>query len=241
MEPATGYLTNTRESLMQEIAQVFERRTATDVVFDQLLEEIVSLKLLPGTKLSEVEVARRFGVSRQPVRDAFSRLDNLDLLLIRPQKATEVRGFSLPRIAHARFVRLAIELETVQRACSVWTASHSEVLDQNLDQQYQAIENGKPERFHRLDYRFHKLICELSGYPLAFETIEDCKRKVDRLCVLSLGRTREASILLEDHRELARALSDGSVEKAIAVTRRHLSRLDDTIAEIHRTHSDYFE
>ena len=96
---------------MQELAGVFERRTTTDVVFDQLHEEIVSLEVLPGTKLSEADVARRFGVSRQPVRDAFARLENLDLLLIRPQKATEVRGFSMQRIAHARIVRLAVELD----------------------------------------------------------------------------------------------------------------------------------
>ncbi|NNE48440.1 MAG: GntR family transcriptional regulator, partial [Rhodothermales bacterium] len=41
------------------------------------------------------EVARCFGVSRQPVRNAFTKLGSEDLLLIRPQKATEVRGFSM--------------------------------------------------------------------------------------------------------------------------------------------------
>ena len=49
----------------------------------------------PGAKLSEVEVARRIGVSRQPVREAFNRLATMDLLLIRPQKSTRVRGFSM--------------------------------------------------------------------------------------------------------------------------------------------------
>ena len=62
---------------MQQLASAFERRTATDVVFDQLHEEIVSLAIYPGTKLSETEVAKRFGVSRQPVRDAFAKLENL--------------------------------------------------------------------------------------------------------------------------------------------------------------------
>lgn len=88
---------------MQELVNSIERRTTTDVVFERLLEEIVTLRMLPGTKLSEVEVAKRFGVSRQPVRDAFNRLENLELLLIRPQKATEVRGFSMERIAPCPF------------------------------------------------------------------------------------------------------------------------------------------
>jgi len=226
---------------MQEIVEIFERRTTTDVVFDQLHEDILSLTLLPGTKLSEVEVARRFGVSRQPVRDAFNRLDNLDLLLIRPQKATEVRGFSMRRIAHARFVRLAVELEVIRHACSIWDCSHAERLEQNLDQQQQSIDTCQQEKFHALDYQFHKLICELGGCPLAFETIEEYKRKVDRLCVLSLGRTNESAALLDDHRQLARSLKNGSVEDATAIARKHLNRLDDTIADIHLTHAEYFE
>lgn len=226
---------------MQEAAEIFERRTTTDVVFDQLYEEIVSLNLLPGAKLSEADVARRFGVSRQPVRDAFSRLGNLDLLLIRPQKATEVRGFSMRRIANARFVRLAVELEVIRHACSVWGDSHADILEQNLKQQQQAIDTGQTDNFHVLDYQFHKLICELGGRPLAFETIEDCKRKIDRLCVLSFGRENESAVLLADHRKLAQALKNGSVEDATAIARQHLARLDDTIADIHQSHAEYFE
>lgn len=81
---------------------MIERRTTADVVFERLRDEIVSLELLPGTKLSEIDVAKRFDISRQPVSDAFSRLGNLELLLVRPQKATVVRGFSMERVAHAR-------------------------------------------------------------------------------------------------------------------------------------------
>jgi len=220
---------------------ILERRTTTDVVFETLQEDIVSLNLLPGSKLSEVEVARKFGVSRQPVRDAFNRLANLDLVLIRPQKATEVRGFSMERIAHARFVRLAIELEVVRRACAIWDKHRAETIKRNLDEQQKAIEADQPETFHALDQEFHKLICELGGCPLAVQTIEECKQKVDRLCMLSLGQGRKATTLLKDHRKLARALKKGSVEESINIARLHLSRLDDTIEEVQCTHSEYFE
>ncbi|WP_146343832.1 GntR family transcriptional regulator [Phaeobacter marinintestinus] len=226
---------------MQEKADVFERRTTADVVFDQLYDDIVSLKMLPGAKLSEADIARRFGVSRQPVRDAFNRLGNLDLLLIRPQRATEIRGFSMERVQHARFVRLAVEVEVVRRACSVWDDARADILDRNLTEQQNVIDAGQPEKFHGLDYQFHKLISELGGYPLAFETIQECKQKIDRLCVLSLGRASEAALLLEDHRALAHALKAGNTDDATAIIRQHLGRLDDTITEIHQKHSDYFE
>ena len=226
---------------MQGLVEQFHRRTATDVVFDELHAEIVSLTLLPGTKLSEVEIARRFGVSRQPVRDAFNRLENLDLLLIRPQKATEVRGFSMHRIAQARFVRLAVELEVIRHACEAWDSDDTRALNLNLEQQRQSVEENQAEKFHTLDYQFHKLICDRSGCPGAFDMIQACKQKVDRLCMLSLVKDTEFVSLVDDHQQIANALESQSTDDAFAVVRQHLSRLDKTISEIHESHSEYFE
>ena len=48
-----------------------KRLTTAEEVFRQLKSDIISLRLTPGTKLSEVEVAKVYDVSRQPVREAF--------------------------------------------------------------------------------------------------------------------------------------------------------------------------
>lgn len=226
---------------MTEQIEIFERRTSADFVFDYLRREIISNTLAPGTKISETEIAARFGVSRQPVRDAFNRLANLDLLLIRPQKATEVRGFSMARISEARFVRLAVELEVTRRACAVWNDAFASRLDVNLAEQRQAIGRKDVEKFHSLDYDFHNLICDLSGNGIVFETVRTCKIKIDRLCLLSLGDAAEAPDLLGDHQDLADALRARDPEQADRVVRRHLSRLDRTIHAIREEHSEYFE
>ncbi|MEP3231778.1 MAG: GntR family transcriptional regulator [Hyphomicrobiales bacterium] len=226
---------------MRKWTEKSPRRTTTDVVFEKLHEEISSLAILPGSKLSEADIAQRFGVSRQPVRDAFNRLEHLDLLLIRPQRATEVRGFSMQRIAHARFVRLAVELEVVQRACAIWDAERAQALDENLQQQQQALSNAQADQFHLLDYYFHKLICDLGDCATAFDTIEECKNKMDRLCLLSLDRKDESATLFDDHQKLAKALKDGSVKEATTVARQHFARLDSVITDVHNKHSEYFE
>lgn len=217
------------------------RRTTTDAVYETLHDEIVSLEILPGTKLSETEVARRFGVSRQPVRNAFTKLGNEELLVIRPQKATEVRGFSMDRVALARLVRLSVELEITRCAMSLWDADCEAKLGENLALQEQAIDRGDLAGFHALDYDFHRLICTLSNNPMAFEVILKSKQKVDRLCMLSLSKDTEARSLLEDHRDIAEGMASGDLEKAQNTIRRHLSRLEKTIEFIYETHPDYFE
>jgi len=226
---------------MQDVVNPIERRTSTDQVFDQLYQEIASLQMLPGTKLSEAEVAKRFSVSRQPVREAFGRLANMELLLVRPQKATQVRGFSLERIAHTRFVRLAVELEVLHQACKVWDSAKSKTLQLTLDEQHEVLKKGQPAKFHALDNKFHQQICELSDCHSAAEVITDSRLKIDRLCALSLTHDKEAATLIEDHMKLADALKNKSIKDATTVARQHLGRLDSTIEEIHATHSEYFE
>lgn len=226
---------------MERLTEPLESRTTADAVFETLHHQIASLTLLPRTKISEAEVARQLGVSRQPVRDAFSRLALLGLVNVRPQRPTIVRGFSISDIKNARFVRLAVELEIVTRAHGVWDAASAEKLEENLTQQAAMIAADKTDEFHALDYQFHQLICECSGFPLAYELIETSKQKVDRLCMLSLVRHEEVNIVLDDHRAIAAALRNGSVKDLRHVLTKHLCRLDRLIEEIHETHSEYFE
>ena len=90
--------------------------SAADQIFAALYRQVVTLELPPGSRLSEAEVARRMGVSRQPVRDAFWRLSQLGFLTIRPQRATTVSPISERSVEQARFIRTALEVETVRLA-----------------------------------------------------------------------------------------------------------------------------
>ena len=226
---------------MEQVADIQERRTSADIVFDYLYEQITTLGLMPGTKISEAEIASKFGVSRQPVRDAFSRLDNMDLLLIRPQKATVVKKFSLGRIGSARFARLAIELEVAHRALLEWDGSFMPEFEKSLALQQTSLENSDAEQFHRVDYEFHRLMCRAAKSDFAFQMISENKAQVDRLCVLSLTGVDSMVELIEDHREMVEQLNRRDGVGLSTTLRRHLSRLDGTVEMIYRDHASYFE
>lgn len=226
---------------MADLSRIGERRTIVDDIFDHLHEEIASLRLRPGDRISEADVAARFGVSRQPVRDAFSRLANLDLLLIRPQRATEVRRFSAREIEKSRFVRSAVEKEVLLRASEFCDRVGAARLDEALSEQRAAIAAQDVERFGALDYAFHKLLSEIAKADYAFEVIMAEKSKVDRLCMLSLSKEDRMPELVIDHEEIAEAVKAGDAERAIAAGMIHLGRLDETIARISETNANYFE
>ncbi|WP_299701168.1 GntR family transcriptional regulator [uncultured Tateyamaria sp.] len=221
--------------------ETVDRITSTDRIFDELFARIVGLDLLPGTKISETDVAKSFGYSRQPVREAFTRLANLNLLLIRPQRATIVRPFSRDLIANARFVRAAIELEVVRTAAQSRNVAFDADLKASLRGQRDAIAAEDTKAFHDLDYDFHRLLCLSAGRPFAFEMIAANKAQVDRLCMLSLTSTEAMQTLYEDHDGLVQALFRQDAEAADRILRQHLNRLDPIIDAIYTTHKGYFE
>ena len=221
--------------------QMRDRRTSVDEVFDHLYDEISSLRLRPGDKISEADIAAQFNVSRQPVRDAFSRLENLDLLVIRPQRATEVKRFSAREIEKSRFVRAAVEAEVLRRAAKLCDPAGAALLDACLVEQRSVIAEGNYQKFGAQDYLFHQTLCRIAGVELAFEVISSEKAKVDRLCMLGLSKEDRMPTLLADHEAIAQAIKAGNGEAAVAAGMLHLSRLDATIEAIATSNANYFE
>ena len=201
----------------------------------------MSLEILPGTKLSEAEVAAKFGVSRQPVREALNLLASEELVTIQPQKATRVRQFSSKKIAVARFSRRAIEIEVLKSACENWSELYRPGLERCLEAQSRAIESNDTKGFHLLDEEFHGLLTEAGQVPFAFEEIKANKAYVDRICVLSLKNADEMADLVQDHRLILDCVSRKDFQGAEAVIRIHLTRIEKTIAAIRQVNSDYFE
>lgn len=226
---------------MADAVPASDKRTSVDDIFDVLGHEISTLELRPGDKLSEVDVAARFGVSRQPVRDAFNRLANQGLLIIRPKRATEVRRFSMRDIEKSRFVRSAIEERVLRLAAKHCDLIGAARLDMALTDQEEAQQANDVEAFGALDYAFHKTLCEIAKVDFAFDIILTEKSKVDRLCLLGLSKEARMPELIDDHRKIAEAVKGHDADLAVVEGMKHLGRLDETIARISQRNADYFE
>lgn len=216
-------------------------KSSVDQITDHLYKEITSLRLLPGARISETEIAQKFGVSRQPVRDAFNRLATMDLIRIRPKKATEVKKFSTAAITKSRYIRAAIEAAVLRDACKYCDVEAGSALDSALSLQKKALADRDTEAFGKLDYAFHKTLCDIAKAPFAYEVIQAEKAKVDRLCVLSLAKEDRMPELVSDHEKIAEAVKAGDETAAQEAGMIHLSRLDDTIARIRVQRAAFFD
>ncbi len=212
--------------------------SVADLVFDELYQMVITLELQPGAKLSEVDVARRMGVSRQPVRDAFYRLSRLGFLTIWPQRATIVAAISEKAVLQARFIRTAIELETVQAAARSLNTRQLQRLQTVVQRQETAVTTGDKVRFHALDDDFHRMICDFTDLSFAWTVIKEHKAHMDRVRYLSLSFGAQSA--LDDHKAILTALEEHDPKRAAEVMRVHLSRIAGIITTIRKDHDQYF-
>lgn len=223
------------------LQQDAKRLTTTEEVFRQLKADIIALRLKPGAKISEVEVAKTCNVSRQPVREAFMRLGELELLEIRPQRATRVRKISHQKLRDTRFIRAAVEVEVVRVACQSATPDSLAAIRANLDLQQQAVAKSDPIELKTLDYDFHRLICVAADRLPAFKVISENKTHTERACTLELNDDVGMQEVLEGHTGIYDAIRDGDEATAVARTRVHLAHLDGTLVSASQNNPDFFE
>ncbi|TGD66041.1 GntR family transcriptional regulator [Tabrizicola sp. WMC-M-20] len=227
------------ESTLLKLSEPVQRPSVTDAVFEELHRQILSLDLPPGTKVSEVDVARIMGVSRQPVRDAFYRLSTLGFLTIRPQRATVVSAISEAAVMQARFIRSAIEAQTVRMACERLGEGDFAALDRVIDQQRDAVEAHDAMGFHALDDLFHRELCERSGHGFAWDIIRENKAHMDRVRFLSLSFASQDAF--GDHLKVMEALRTRNADAAIAAMHVHLSRIKEQVRRIRGENEAFFE
>lgn len=207
----------------------------TRPIYAQLRQDIVSLRLRPGTRLSENELAQRFGTSRAPVREALIRLVDDGLIDVRPQRGSFVSRISLAAMERARFVREALEVAIIRRAAEqgISGSAHA-AAEAAIAAQLGARDD--PERFTQLDDAFHRSFAEGTSLASVWAIIEREKAQFDRIRYLSLPAVTPVDVLIEQHRSILKAVLDrasDSAERAIRIHMSEVLRITEGLAQRH--------
>ncbi len=206
----------------------------------RLKDAIVRLELRPGESLSETDVARRFGVSRQPVREAFIKLAEMGLVAIRPQRGTFVRQISTADVMNARFVREAVEVAVVREAAAAPAPELLARLQALLCAQEERAAARDGAGFLKLDEAFHHALADGIGRGVAWRIIEDLKAQMDRVRYLSVEGATPLAELVAQHRAVVERIAAGDAAGAEAAMRRHLREILSSLPLIARAHPEYF-
>jgi GntR family transcriptional regulator, rspAB operon transcriptional repressor len=210
-------------------------------IYRHLRQAIVTMELMPGQALSEKDIAARFGVSRQPVREAFIKLREARLVRILPQRGTFVVRISISDVANARFVREAVEIAVVRTACAIAQPDALDRLSALIDVQAEAAGRGDQRTFLVNDEAFHRSLAESVDCSTAWPILEDVKIQMDRVRYLSLPEATPLDLLVVQHRAILDGIRARNVAAATEAMQRHLREILIALPRLAAGHPDLFE
>ncbi|MBB3772709.1 DNA-binding GntR family transcriptional regulator [Angulomicrobium tetraedrale] len=214
------------------------RVSVVDQLYATLRGAIIDNDLSPGARISETEIAQHYGVSRQPVREAFIKLANEGLLEIRPQRGTFVAKISRPAVMDARFVREAVEADIVKLLAQAPEPALIADLRDQLVRQRQII-GGSARDFMEADEAFHHTLAAGAGKENAWRVIVEMKAQMDRVRFLSSMHFSVAR-LVDQHTQLVDAIAAGDAVGAEQAIRFHLRGILQDLPIIEQEHPEYF-
>jgi DNA-binding GntR family transcriptional regulator len=190
-----------------------------DRIADRLREEIVCGKLSEGEPLRETPLAKRFEVSRGPIRDAILQLVSEGLVEDRPNRGARV-GRVWDESTRPAMVKVRQDIEAL--ALRQLMAREQEVdlspFRENLRHFELACRDNDLSAVVRLDISFHRLILTLSGYP-ALESVW-----LPLMGGMRLPYSRHESLMEShaEHQQIVTAIQKGKLRDALAALKANI-------------------
>lgn len=207
--------------------------TAQDEAYRAILRDIRGGRYEPGERLIPETIARELAMSRMPVREAFQRLANEGLVVIRPNRGCVVSGLTIDEIYEAFEIRAVLEGLAVRLAMPRIDAAVLAELDGHLARMRRAGDAGGGDWLAR-HQEFHAYICGLSGRPKLIAQIAALHIAVEPYMRVWLHHVARPTTATERQDEVVEAIRTGDAEQAEAVMREHVMRTAPRLAEFLR-------
>jgi DNA-binding GntR family transcriptional regulator len=196
------------------------------IIADKLRQAIGHGELKPGAQLGEAELARKFGVSRGPVREAMSRLTQEGLLLPIRNRGLFVIHMTSDDIRDMYLAREAIERAAARK---IIDGDHAAAGDELLLIVEQMASATTPAEVSELDIAFHERLLQLAHSP-RLSRMHQTFITETRMCIHCLDETYAISeVRGEEHRALANAIRAGDRE---LTDRLLIAHMDDAVARL---------
>ncbi len=207
--------------------------TAADAVYRELRKDIITLNFKPGEKLSEAKLAEHYGVSRDPVRKAVSRLVQEGLMESRPQYGTIVSEISIKQGIAVCEIRLLLETYAIRKAVKNISDDEADALFSELDGIERRMsgrdDDAINEEIYALDGKMHRAIYAASGNDMIAEIINSYEYIISRIQISNMvWHNRKTETVREMH-DVIHALRERNEDKAVEAMSLHINNIKKTL------------
>ncbi|SHO51160.1 GntR family transcriptional regulator [Anaerocolumna xylanovorans] len=223
-----------------EILERYTKETAREYALRVIRHNIISLELVPGSLVSENELAKELGTSRTPVREALIELSKINLVEIYPQKGSYISLINHDLVEEARFVRLLLEAAIAEEACDRAEEKDIKALEENIRLQEVYQGNDWENKLLELDNEFHEILFKICKKQFTYNLLTGMMTHFDRVRRLSLTVVKDSKIL-KDHKSLVEAIKLRDKQTAREVITKHLSRYELDEETLRKNYGEYYK
>ena len=207
---------------------------SADRVYEQVKAMAVSFRLRPDERVNEVELARRLGVSRTPLREALNRLAAEGFLVASANRGYTVRALDPARVLTLYEYRAMLETGALRLACE-------RAADAAIDDLAAFVRRSRAEpdadghslHLLALDEQFHERLAALSGNEEMVRSLRALNERVRFIRWIDMREGRR-STTQDEHGRIVGHLRRRDAAAATALMQEHIARRLDQITEIIR-------
>lgn len=193
-------------------------------IYEILKEEIVTLHLPPGEPLIEEKLAKRFKVSRTPIREVLNRLNHEGLVELIPQKGAFVARIGFTDAREIFQIREALEGIAAKISASRFTK-------EELDEFESALDTEDLEEAERVGRKLHQSIVQKAENKRISGLIDMLRGQIERMYFFARNLPGREKRSLQEHREILQTLKMKNGELAEKAMRKHMVSTLRTVIE----------
>lgn len=222
-----------------------QTKSLGDQAYEILRTSIITLKLHPGQKIHESDIAKSFNISRTPIRDAIHSLVSEQLIDILPQRTKRIACISKIKVIESAFVRWSLETSAFKQVTREWGNSEEHQLVEKqinriLREQKEAAAHQDMERFLQLDEAFHKSILQLSGNETLLRVIYLMRGHLDRFRYIAMKELQLTDRVIGEHEELFQEIKNQNERQVVQLLEHHMKHIDHEFQHLTKMFPSYF-
>ncbi|GAB4221677.1 MAG: GntR family transcriptional regulator [Spirochaetales bacterium] len=194
-------------------------RTISEQIAERLRHEILSNEMPEGTPLKEMDIAKRFGVSRGPVREALKELVRSGLISPRGRA-----GFQVAQHPTGEGMQLIVELRrqieefVLIRVVKDFEEADVERLRQILDRQHKACKEGNILAVRETDIAFHEFFIRKFGES----HIEEIWRSILSRMMMRYNRHKDLMDNYREHKKILECIENSDMDCLLSAIRENI-------------------
>jgi DNA-binding GntR family transcriptional regulator len=214
--------------MIDNVTYKIHRQSLSEQVYQYIKRLILSGEILGGERIPEEKVAKQFGVSRTPIREALSRLEDYGLIRIKPRSYAVVVALDPCEADQLAVIRAQLETLTVDLLTDCGTNDDFKALDFLAQECNALIAEGDIAAAFEKDSLLHLEIARRTGNRHLYEIYEKLDAKIQLLRLVLRLPLEKLILYIKHHDEIIRLMKERNKEAAVALMKHHvMNQLDD--------------